>query len=295
MRYYLRTGRDVNQAMSALLPHIDHPEAEEIRTDLLDFASAETADRTGVPAAPRITRADRDRQARVRVLSAAAKTNLKASVSIDELDDAQWERVLLQCAPTFLRGEDFPLVLRIAVRRCIRQLRSPSARVWAKDHADLDSPVGDAALSLLADLSEPADGPMLFELLSAAMERGDDYMYHQCSLVDGIARGRYLPAVETVDEIFDNTVYSYLRTKCASALSGLAEDFATGRAIECLDDCESRTRAIGIAHADLSKAVVRERLGRIVNDPTEDQDNRRAAADQMRSAAKLAAATKLSP
>ncbi|MEV0708466.1 hypothetical protein [Nocardia aurea] len=91
----------------------------------------------------------------------------------------------------------------------------------------------------------------------------------------------HTPCVETVEAIFDSTVYSYLRERCAKTTSRLSSAFARERAVECLDDCESGTRRVGITHADLSIRGVRERLGRIAEDPTEDDDNRQAARNRI--------------
>ncbi|MEU7634205.1 hypothetical protein AB0C34_30250 [Nocardia sp. NPDC049220] len=161
--------------------------------------------------------------------------------------------------------------VRIAVRRCLRKLRSPRALAWARANTALDGDAGWVALSLIADIAETPDAPRLLELLVEAVARGNGYIYEQCDLVDGLARLGDVASIATVEEIFDNTVYSRLREQCAAALSRLAADFADERAVECLDDCESDTRAIAIAHANMSVPEVSERIGRIAHDPTEEK------------------------
>lgn len=86
-----------------------------------------------------------------------------------------------------------------------------------------------------------------------------------------------MAAVGIIDEIFDGTVYSYLRTRCAAASALLSPDFAEHRAIECLDDCESETRALGVTHASDRMPMVRERIRGMAEDVTEVDCNRRTA------------------
>lgn len=114
-------------------------------------------------------------------------------------------------------------------------------------------------------------------MLDATLEHGNEAIYDQYNLVEGIARLRYSAASHAVETIFDTTVYSYLRKKCAFALSRCAPEFADTRAIECLDDCESDAREVGIEHADLANSEVRERIREISQDPTEEDSTRRAA------------------
>lgn len=132
-----------------------------------------------------------------------------------------------------------------------------------------------------AGLAEPSDGPRLLVYLTATTAGGTDRIGAQCGLVDALDRLGHTPCVETVEAMFDSTVYSYLRERCAVTTSRLSPAFARERAIECLDDCESGTRLVGITHADLSIREVRERLGRIAEDPTEDDDNRQAARNRI--------------
>lgn len=147
--------------------------------------------------------------------------------------------------------------------------------VDARANADLDGDAGAAAISLLADFAEPADGPRLCDLLKDALAQGN--IYAQCDLVDGLARLGHVAAVGIIDEIFDGTVYSYLRTRCAAASALLSPDFAEYRAIECLDDCESETRALGVTHASDRMPMVRERIRGMAEDVTEEDCNRRTA------------------
>lgn len=163
----------------------------------------------------------------------------------------------------------------------MRKLRSPRALAWARANAALDGVIEWTALPLFADLAEPPDAPRLLELLTEAVTHGNTHLYDQYSLVSALGRLDHVASAATVEAIFDSTVYSYLRTQCAETLSRVATDFATDRAAECLDDCESETRRIGIAHANVSIPEIRERVSRRADDPTEDDNNRQAAATRI--------------
>ncbi len=188
----------------------------------------------------------------------------------------EWEATLLAIAADLLQAQDFPLPVRRATRRCLARLGSPRAFAWARANVDRDGEAGAAAISLIADLAEPADARWLCDLLTEALTH--DNIYAQCDLVDGLARLRHVAAAGIIDEVFDGTVYSYLRTRCAAASALLAPDFAERRAIECLDDCEPETRALGVAHARDRISEVRERIRGMAEDPMEEDRNRRAAA-----------------
>lgn len=308
LRHYLRSGRDLEQVLGSLIPFIDHPEAEGLLDDVLEVADDEQLqstigwlgnlsappwpdwrrasariERVAAAAAgsrsagsrPKFDRATRSAAHRERVLRAAIESGLITAISGPELTDERWETTLLGIASDMLQSEDRRV--RIAVRRCLRNLRSPRALAWARANTALDGYAGSVALSLIADIAETSDAPWLLELLVEAVARGNGYLYEQCDLVDGLARLGNVVSIATVEEIFDNTVYSRLRERCAAALSSLAADFADERAVECLDDCESETRAIAIAHANMLVPEVRERIGRIADDLTEEDTNRRAA------------------
>ncbi|QIS12239.1 hypothetical protein [Nocardia arthritidis] len=311
LRHYLRSGRDLDQALDALIPFIDHPEAEGLLDEVLEVADDEQLesaltsyrwfdlsrppwpDWRGASARierviavaeqtraarerPVFDRAAREAAARERVLRAAIESDLITAASASELTEERWETTLLAIAPDLL--QESPSVIRIAVRRCLKKLRSPHALTWARANAALDGAVAWAALRLFADVAETSDAPWLLELLTEAVARGNDYLYQQYDLVAALGRLDHVAGLATVEGIFDNTVYSVLRKQCAMTLSRLAPDFAEGRAVECLDDCESETREFAVAHADMSAPEVCERIGRMADDPTEDDDNRRAAA-----------------
>ncbi|WP_433721994.1 hypothetical protein ACQP0C_20185 [Nocardia sp. CA-129566] len=63
---------------------------------------------------------------------------------------------------------------------------------------------------------------MVFEILADAFERGNEYIYAQCDLVDGLARLGHVAGIGLIEEIYEGTVYSYLRARCAAALARIA-------------------------------------------------------------------------
>ncbi|WP_040858340.1 hypothetical protein [Nocardia niigatensis] len=216
-----------------------------------------------------------------RVLRFATESGLVHEHSPPEITDERWEALILEVATAALAEGAATLAVRAAVRRQLRQLRSPRASVWARAHADIASPIGSTALSLLVDIAEKSDAPRLFDNLEATSDGSDDHIHDQCNLVAALARLGHTHAVPAVEAMFDSTVYSYLRIRCAEALSLLSPDFPRGRALECLTDCEATTRGVAITAADISLSGVRERLALIAADPMEEDGNRRAAATRI--------------
>ncbi|MFE3193957.1 hypothetical protein ACFXHA_33485 [Nocardia sp. NPDC059240] len=308
LRHYLRTRRDTYLALNALLPFHDRPEARGLLDEVLAVADdddlrraiddcaampwpqwrAESARIERVLMAeeqcrrapePRPTpRAVRAAAERERILDVAVDAALIQPVTATDLSDAQWEATLLAIAPVLLEDAFTPLRVRIAVRRHLRQLRSPRALAWARANAGMDTDFAFQALSLLCEIGEGSDAARLSDYLVGTRTASDDDIYAQCTLVSGLTRLAYAPAVPMFESLFDTTVYSYLRERCARGLSLLSMSFAHDRAFECLTDAESGIRAIGIAQVDLSRPQARERLTRIARDAMEDEDNRRAAA-----------------
>lgn len=293
LRRYLGTRRDPGLALDALLPLAAHPEAAGLLDDILDAAASddrvrqaltETAGRWPAPWCDRLARfrpaprrppvpgrAARRTADRTRVLRAAADRALITDSAVAERD---WESILLRIAADLLH-DDTPVVVSGTVWRCLRELRSPAARRWARTHAGLGGSVAAAGLAVLADTAEPSDIPRLRELLTAAAPLGTAALAEQCALVPALARAGDTAVLPLVDHLFDTTVYSYLRSRCAEALAHLDPAFPHTRALECLDDCEPGTRAVGVAHAD--RSLARRRLGCVVGDRSERESIRAAA------------------
>jgi len=187
--------------------------------------------------------------------------------------------MLLDVAPALLGDESLEVGVKAAVRRTLWGLRSPKALAWARTTASLDDEGGLAAVHLLAELAEATDLPQVRWLLDSAVAGGNDFMYTQCALVDGIGRLADQASLDLLETLFEETVYSYLRRRCVKALSVIEENFATTRAPECLYDCEAETRAIAIEAVDMDMDApgIRERLAQVAGDPTEHESCRHAA------------------
>ncbi|MFD3702445.1 hypothetical protein ACFWUP_04810 [Nocardia sp. NPDC058658] len=318
LRRYLRTGRDLDLALSELIPVADHPAAQGLLDDVLDVADDDQLrwsigmdrhGRTSLPqwrgADPRIDRAfaageavraswarepaERQVSERDLVLRAAAESNLAAPASAADLTEEQWEATLLTIVTDDRRSVDHCWAPRSrrALRHAIEKSGSPAVLAWSRSmftsrsRSDIDQEgyLEWLAFSMFTRVSATAsDGPRLNELLVDAAAREHDGIGDQYELVDALARLDHVAATTTIENLYDTTVYAWLRRRCAAALSRLSPDFADERAVECLDDCESETRAIAIASVDPLVDDVRARLLRIADDPTEEDDNRRAAA-----------------
>jgi hypothetical protein len=315
LRRYLRSGRDFEQALFHLLPLADHPEAEGLIDDILEVADLDQlgdilTDLTAAPwpewqrASPRIDKAvvnalsrratgkeaaspSRDAEVRrsradwTQDLLIQARANAPPGTPASQLvvlGDESGEETLLEIASDLLEDESLRVGVRAAVRRSLWALRSPNALAWARVTSSLDDEGGLAAVHLLAELAEESDVPRLRELLGAALACDNDYLYAQCSLVDGLGRLDDHESLGLIEVVFDETVYSYLRRRCAQVLSQKSPQFAIERAVECLNDCESETRSIAVNSVDTAVPGVRERLVQMVDDPTEPTSCQRGAA-----------------
>jgi hypothetical protein len=140
----------------------------------------------------------------------------------------------------------------------------PQARRWATE----DNELAEVALRVLARHGDFGDVLFLRASLENAWKLG--HIYGACDAVDGLGRLADRESESTIETIYDETTYSYLRRRAARALAALSEQFALGRAIESLWDCESETRLVGAASANLARDSVRHRLGEILGNPLED-------------------------
>jgi hypothetical protein len=310
---YLDSGRDLSLALQHLLPLAGHPgaaglfhivdavgpaELGDALWSVEDLAAdpwpqwrqasrtvASAIEATAARGAPTELSTDAARRAREQATRdrlvqvgkhAAAGTPAARLVGLADGDD----EVLLEVASALLEDETLTIGVRAAIRRTLRNLDSPRALAWARANASLDGEGGRAALHLLAGRAVASDVPKLRHLLEIAAADRDPDMYSLSSLVDGLGRLADTAAVALFEALFDTTVYSYLRRRCARALSATSASFPAGRAIECLWDCEAETRAIAIAEVDTDDPTVRSRLAQIACDPTENQQTATAAANR---------------
>ena len=94
------------------------------------------------------------------------------------------------------------------MRRFLLQLRSPAALAWSRERAAVDDRLGSTAATLLASVGDSSDDAQLGELLRAAVATGNDGIYVQGDLVDGLARIGSTSSVGDIEDLFDTTGYS---------------------------------------------------------------------------------------
>ncbi|MET8702177.1 HEAT repeat domain-containing protein [Kitasatospora sp. NPDC004723] len=160
------------------------------------------------------------------------------------------------------------------------RMRGPEALAQARRWADpatggADSALGEAAVRLLADAGEPADGPLvvggLRRWVSVHGVSGTDAGLG--TLVDGAGRLAAAGAVPVLRHIYGEAVSSELRGRAARALAATDVHFPEGPAVECLWDCEESTRELAARHvATTGDARVLERLRRLAADPAEEAE-----------------------
>ncbi|WP_405014250.1 HEAT repeat domain-containing protein [Kitasatospora sp. NBC_01539] len=158
------------------------------------------------------------------------------------------------------------------------RMRGPEALGHARRWADpatggADSALGEAAVQLLADAGEPADGPMVVDALRRWISARGVEGAGLATLVDGVGRLAAAGAVPALRHVYGETVSSELRGRAARALAVTDPHFAQGPAVECLWDCEESTRELAARHVTTTGDVrVLERLRRLAADPAEEAE-----------------------
>ncbi|WP_441248708.1 HEAT repeat domain-containing protein [Kitasatospora sp. McL0602] len=158
------------------------------------------------------------------------------------------------------------------------RMRGPEALAHARRWADpatggADSALGEAAVRLLADAGEPADGPLVVAALRRWISERGVAGAGLGTLVDGVGRLAASGAVPALRHIYGEAPSSELRGRAAQALALLDTYFARGIAVECLWDCEEATRELAARHVTTTGDVrVLERLRRLAADPAEEAE-----------------------
>lgn len=168
-----------------------------------------------------------------------------------------------------------PVGLRMALTTYIcaapPTLTLPLARHWMRDSGMLR----EVAKRVLARWAERQDELLLRSVLVASLEESDPVDGHLAA--EGLGR---FAAAETLRELrvlYNETPSSRARSMAARALVRADPDFGTTAAIECLYDCESETRLLGIELADRSIEGVEDRILAMADDPAEVPACRAAA------------------
>ncbi|MFI5533905.1 HEAT repeat domain-containing protein [Kitasatospora sp. NPDC051853] len=160
----------------------------------------------------------------------------------------------------------------------LRRMRGAAAlehaRRWADpDTGGADSALGEAAVQLLADAGEPADGPLVVAGLRRWISSRGVEGTGLGTLVDGVGRLAAAGAVPALRHVYGEAASSELRGRAAKALSLTDQYFARGIAVECLWDCEEATRELAARHVTTTGDVrVLERLRRLAADPAEEAE-----------------------
>ncbi|WP_316525286.1 HEAT repeat domain-containing protein [Kitasatospora brasiliensis] len=158
------------------------------------------------------------------------------------------------------------------------RMRGPEVLAHARRWADpatggADSALGEAAVQLLADAGEPADGPLVVAGLRRWVSVRGVSGTGLGSLVDGAGRLAAADAVPVLRHIYGEAASSELRGRAARALAATDVHFPEGPAVECLWDCEESTRELAARHvATTGDARVLERLRRLAADPAEEAE-----------------------
>ena len=161
----------------------------------------------------------------------------------------------------------------------IRALESlPGDRTLGLAQDWLDSEVWGrrrAAEGILAAHGTPEDAERIRAALREPLARQDEY--RACNLVEALGRLPEVAPFPEIEEVFEQTTYSLCRLRAAKALAATSPEFAGGRAVECLWDCDDETRQIGCQYVELSVRGVRERLDELSGDTLEEEEVRTAA------------------
>jgi hypothetical protein len=124
----------------------------------------------------------------------------------------------------------------------------------------------------------PQDIPLLREAIRAALHDDAENLYRLCSLVKAFSNLPDSGPIPELITVFRQFRYSYGRARAAEALQVTAPDFfCENFAVECLWDCEERTRILGAQTAPLKARETSERLRRLASDTWEEEDVRAAA------------------
>jgi hypothetical protein len=122
------------------------------------------------------------------------------------------------------------------------------------------------------------DIPLLRAAIKQALRDDEENCYRLCNLAEAFS---HLPGVGPIPELADVFVqfrYSYGRTRAANAINVTAPDlFHEKFALECLWDCEDRTRVLGAKFVTEANKDVRARLHELASDVWEDKSVREEA------------------
>lgn len=200
-------------------------------------------------------------------------TALQRAVALKGLE-ALGDGSVLEDALGMVQDEAFRIARHSALRYLASlppELTLERARSWARK----PWPLRLAGQAVLERHATEADTAMLRGALRDGMDQED--MYLACFAVDALARIHARQAQPELRAYYETTPYAFGRWRVAKALAQIEDDFARTTAIECLHDCESSARLVGISHVDRAAPGVCERLDWLGKDPAEDEEVSQAA------------------
>lgn len=169
------------------------------------------------------------------------------------------DRLLTESAPPWPRTSAMRALTRLPAATVL-----PLARRWFYEES---WPLSRAAERIFEVHATAEDVPMLRSAIPAA-ERAEDY-YRLCGITEALALRADCGPYPELESVFRTAAYSYCRARVARTLVKTNPGFARSFAHECLWDCESATREMGVLHANLTQPGVRERISEIQGDSRE--------------------------
>jgi hypothetical protein len=122
------------------------------------------------------------------------------------------------------------------------------------------------------------DVPVLRAALKEALQNDEEFCYRLCTLVDAFSHLPGAGSVPELSDVFAQFRYSYGRSRAAKAISVTSPDLFRERfALECMWDCEDRTRVLGAKFVPLSDKASTGRLHDLASNLWEEKEVRAEA------------------
>jgi hypothetical protein len=129
----------------------------------------------------------------------------------------------------------------------------------------------------------PEDIPVLCDAIRESLLDDEKNCYRLCNLVDAFLNFPGMGSITELSDVFAQFRYSYGRARAAEAINVTAPDsFREKFALECLWDCEARTRRLASETVPWEQTGVADRFGQLAADQWEDEDVRAEAKHRIR-------------
>jgi hypothetical protein len=124
----------------------------------------------------------------------------------------------------------------------------------------------------------PQDIPVLRDAIRNALLDDEENCYRLCNLVEAFGNYPGIGSIPELADVFHQFRYSYGRARAAEAISVTAPGlFREQFAVECLWDCEARTRRLAAETAPQQNPDGVDRLRQLAADQWEDDEVRTEA------------------